>query len=383
MSSRRIYTMVLIVALISVAAIAAYWRFGRAVEVTIAVAQQGMVPVRVTGPANVQARTTVSLSSRLSATLTQINVDVGDAVHSGQLLATLDDRDLSARRGVVAGQQESLLRNTEGARAALAKANADLDLARSKHRRDAELLSQGFVSEAVVDTSAAALQAAQAGVDAAKASLAARVADARTLVQEAKYSDAVASFTKIIAPLDGIVVQRLAEVGNTVIPGSPILRLIDPKTLWVATRVDESVVGRVQTGQTARIRLQTGETLPGKVVRIARQSDAATRELEVHVAFDTIPQRFAIDQQAEVTIEVGQDQGIVVPLTALTRDSNGRQGVLVVENARTRFQPVDTGAADDKQVLLSKGLKGGESVIASAKGVVANLRVKPAGSVQP
>lgn len=383
MSRRRLLATALVAALLIVLAVAVYWRFGRAVELPVVAAASGVVPARVVGPGTVQARVTVSLSSRVSATITEVKVDVGDAVQLGQLLATLDDRDLSARRGVVSGQQEVLLRNTEGAQAGLAKAQADLELARSKQRRDAQLLAQRFVSQAVLDTSNAALLAAEAGIDAAKATLAAREADVRTLSQEARFADTVLSFTRIIAPVDAIVVQRLAEVGNTVIPGTPILKLVDPKTLWVATRVDEAAVGRVHVGQTASIRLRTGEMISAKVLRIARQSDAATRELDVHVAFDVLPQRFAIDQEAEVTIEVGEDRGIVVPLAALTRDGSGRQGVLVVEDARTRFQAVDTGSADSRQVLIQKGLKVGETVVAVAAGVVANLRVRPVISVQP
>jgi RND family efflux transporter MFP subunit len=365
-----------------VAAAAAAWRFGRALEVAVTVAAQGVIQARVVGPGSVQARIPVTLSARINATVTQVAVDVGDTVRQGQLLATLDDRDLSARRGVVAGQQESLLRNTEGARAALAKARADFDLARSKQRRDAELLAQGFVSRAVLEASDAALDSAAAGVDAAKAALAAREADARSLSQESRYADAVLSYTRIVAPMDGVVVQRLAEVGSTVVPGSALLKLVDPRSLWVATRVDESVVGRVQVGQAASIRLRTGEQFSGKVARIARQSDAATRELDVHVAFDTAPQRFAIDQEAEVSIAVGEDRGVVVPLAALTRDRAGRQGVLVVDDGRTRFQPVDIGVADARQVLVRKGLDGHETVLAEAAGVADHQRVRaaPAGA---
>ena len=263
-----------------------------------------------------------------------------------------------------------MLRNTEGARAALAKAQADLELARSKLRRDAELMAQGFVSQAVVDASNAALGGAVAGVDAAQAALAAREADARSLSQEARYSDAVLSYARIVAPMDGVVIQRLAETGNTVVPGTPLLKIVDPKSLWVATRVDESVVGRVQPGQAASIRLRSGEVLPGRVARIARQSDAATRELDVHVAFDAVPQRFAIDQEAEVSIAVGEDRGLLLPLAALTRDKAGRQGVWVIEGGvdggHTRFQPVETARADARQVLIHKGLAGGETVVAVA-----------------
>ena len=366
---------------------AAYWRFGRAMDVPVAVAAQGAIAARVVGPGSVQARIPVTLSARVNATVTQVHVDVGDVVRQGQLLVTLDDRDLSARRGVVTGQQEALLRNTEGARAALAKAQADLELARSKLRRDAELMAQGFVSQAVVDASNAALGGAVAGVDAAQAALAAREADARSLSQEARYSDAVLSYARIVAPMDGVVIQRLAETGNTVVPGTPLLKIVDPKSLWVATRVDESVVGRVQPGQAASIRLRSGEVLPGRVARIARQSDAATRELDVHVAFDAVPQRFAIDQEAEVSIAVGEDRGLLLPLAALTRDKAGRQGVWVIEGGvdggHTRFQPVETARADARQVLIHKGLAGGETVVAVATGVAANQRVRPAPGSAP
>ena len=383
MTRQRLGLFALVAVLLLAAGAAAFWRFGRAQEVSTAVVAQGTVAARVVGPGSVQARVPVTLSSRISATVTQVQVDVGDGVRQGQLLATLDDRDLSARRGVVSGQQDALRRNTEGARATLAKAQSDLALARSKQRRDAELLAQGFVSQAVVDASNAALGGAVAGVEAARAALAAREADARTLVQEARYSEVSLSHTRINAPMDGVVVQRLAEVGNTVVPGTPLLKIVDPKSLWVATRVDESVVARVQPGQVASIRLRSGDALPGKVARIARQSDAATRELDVHVAFDTPPQRFAIDQEAEVRINVGEDRGLVVPLTALMSDRTGRRGVLVIDDGRTRFQPVETGAADEQHVLVQKGLVAGDTVVAVATGVLAKQRVRPAAATAP
>ncbi len=383
MSRRRVGLITLVGLLLIAAAGAGYWRFGHAVDVPVAVALQGTIPAYVVGPGSMQARVPVTLSARINATVAQVHVDVGDEVRQGQLLVTLDDRDLSARRGVVSGQQESAQRNIDAARAGLAKAQADLELARSKQRRDVELLARGFVSQAVADASNAALEGAAAGAEAAKSTLAAREADARALSNEARYSDTVLSYTRIAAPMGGIVVQRLSEAGNTVVPGTPLLKIVDPGTLWIATRVDESVVGRIEPGQSASIRLRSGEVLPGKVARIARQSDAATRELDVHVAFDEVPRRFAIDQEAEVRIAVGEDLGIVVPLTALTRDRAGRQGVLVIDAGRTRFQSVETGSADAGQVLVSKGLSGGEAVVAVAAGVVANQRVKPAAGAAP
>lgn len=258
----------------------------------------------------------------------------------------------------------------------MARAQAELDLARSRHRRESELERAGFLSQSALDASVAALQSALANLDSARASLAAREAEKLALAQEVRYSDTVLSFTRIVAPGDGVVILRQAEVGATVVPGSPIFRLADPATLWIAMRVDESVVGRVALGQPATIRLRTGEAHAGKVARIARQSDAATRELEVNVAFDAPPERFAIDQEAEVTILAGKESGIVVPVTAMVRDRDGRRGVLVVTGARARFVPVVTANADESRVIVSEGLSGGERVVAPAAGVTAGARVR-------
>lgn len=359
-----------------IAAGLAYMRFGRTVAVPIVEAVQGKVAQRVVGPGTLQARIPVTIAARLTAAVRELNVDVGETVKQGQALAVLDDRDLAARRGVVSGQQLALARNLDAAEAAVARAQAELELARGKQQRDAELLSKGFVSQAVLDASNATASAAVANLDSARAVRSARAADAQTLVQEARYADTVLSFTRIAAPMDGVIIARQAEVGSMVVPGSTLFRMVDPATLWVAMRVDESVVGRVQVGQTASIRMRTGEILPGKVARISRQSDAATRELEVNVAFDVPPARFAIDQEAEVSIATGDVEGIVAPIAALTRDRAGRQGVLVVLDSRTEFRAVQTGTSDVQNVLIAKGLAAGERVVAKAEDVKARVRVR-------
>lgn len=382
--TRRRGTILLVVAVLAaVSGALAYWRFLRAVTVPVAVVQAGRVPVQVIGPGALQARVPVTLSARVTSTVVSVSVDVGDPVRAGQVLAMLDDRELAARRAAVASQQVSLAQQVEGARAGVARARADLDLARLKLARDADLLRQGFVSQAAYDASNAAAQGSQAALDGADATLAARQADQATLVQEARVADTQVGFTRLAAPMDAIVTQRLAEPGTTVAPGTPILRLVDPATLWVATRVDESAVARVKPGQAATIRLRSGEIVPGRVARIALQSDAATRELDVHVAFVEPPRRFAIDQEAEVRIGVGHDEGPVIPLASLTRDRDGRQGVLQVVDGRARFTPVILGATDDARAAVRQGLAAGDTVVASPGGVRDGQRVQGPSPAAP
>lgn len=375
MNSNRIGIALLAIAALGAGAFGVYRGFFHATPVQTVAARQGVVPVRITGPGTVQARIPVTLAARVTATVSALHADQGDVVKRGQLLARLDDRDLSARRASVTGQQDALARNAKAARANIAKAQADADLARSKRRRDAELFATGYLSQASLDASDAALRAAEANLDGTKETFAAREAETGTLLQEARFADAVLSFTRIVAPMDGVIIQRSAEVGSTVVPGSPMFRMVDPATLWVATRIDESVVGRVRTGMPASIRLRTGDVLPGKVARIARQSDAATRELEVNVAFDAPLERFAIDQEAEVTIHAGEDKGLVLPVGALVQ-AQGKQGVMIVRDGRARFQAVETGAADAAMVLIRRGIAAGNSVIAAPQGVKPGARVR-------
>lgn len=344
-------------ALLALAAGVAGWRAMRADPVPTHPIAVGEVQVRVAGPGTVQARVPVSVSARVAAQIVALHADHGDRVRRGQLLAELDDRDLAAKRAGARAARDTVQRNIAAAQASLAKARAELDLARSRQRRDAELQAGGFLSPSASEASALALQAAQAAVDNAAALLAARNADARTVAEESRYAEALWSHTRLESPIDGIVIQRAAEVGNMTAPGTPLFKLVDPDSLWVAARIDESLVGRLAEGQSARIRLRSGGEFAARVVRIAYQSDAATRELEVSVAFDAPPARFAIDQEAEVSIFAGVEKGLVVPVAALRRAGDGAgQAVMVLRDGRQVLQPVQVGASDGTRAVVSAGL---------------------------
>ena len=140
LTSKTKTLLIALVIFVGLAAAFGYWRFGRSVEVAVAIARQGAVPLRVLGPGTLQARTAVSLASRVNAKVVEVLVDVGHSVRKGQLLVTLDDRESSARLAAVQGQQSAVARNIESARATVAKAQAELELTQSKQRRDAELL---------------------------------------------------------------------------------------------------------------------------------------------------------------------------------------------------------------------------------------------------
>ena len=348
--------------------------------VAVIQAKEGKVAIEVHGPGVVAARIAVTVSTRVTGLLKEVHADQGDRVTAGQILAVLDDTDVAAKAIAAREAATASRRNVEAAEAALAKARADLELAQSNFQRDQEVFRTRNISQAAMDATAAALKSAQSAEASAAATLAARRAESDAAAQAAVYASVLHAFTRISAPMDGLIVSREAEVGDTLVPGSPIFRLVDTDTLWVAARIDESVVGRAEVGQPARINLRGGQELPGEVARISRQSDPATRELEVDVAFRELPQRFAMDPEAGVTIQAGEEQGVLIPASALLQQGSER-GELVVRDGRAVFRPVRTGATDGKRVVARDGLAVGEMVI--RKPAHPKAKVSPGSRVRP
>lgn len=372
------WKIIVVVSIVAVLLALLAWRvFFYASPVAMTQAREGKVALEVRGPGAVASRIQVTVSTRVTGILKALQADQGDSVKAGQLLALLEDSDAAAKAGSAAAAAAASQRNIAEADAALAKARADRELAQSNFRREEEVFRAGYISQAAMDVVAAALKSAQSAEASAAATLAARQAESRASAQEAVYARALHTFTRITAPMDGLIVAREAEVGDTVAPGTPIFRLVDTRTLWVAARIDESVVGQVEVGQPATIRLRSGKEVPGEVARINRQSDAATRELEVDVAFREIPERFAIDQEAQVVIHAGEEKGVVIPASALFQQ--GREfGVLVVTDGRAVFRPVRTGASDGERVAVREGLKAGEAVVLRPTGIKSGSRVRAA-----
>ncbi|HMX16469.1 MAG TPA: efflux RND transporter periplasmic adaptor subunit, partial [Rhodocyclaceae bacterium] len=171
---------------------------------------------------------------------------------------------------------------------------------------------------------------------------------------------------RLSSPIDGIVLARDAEPGSTVVAGQAVLRLLDPASLWVRTRIDQGRAAGLAVGQPASILLRSRpETpLPGRVARIEIGSDSVTEERIVDVAFAEPPPGLSPGELAEVTVSLpGKAQALVVPTAAL-RQSGGRAGVLKLIDGRTEFVPVRTGLRSlEGGTEILEGLREGDSVV--------------------
>lgn len=372
--------------------------------VDVASARPGAVSQVVTAEGTVQTHINVNVSTQITGIIEGVYADQGDVVKKGQLLATLQNADLTAQAGAAQAAIGDAEQNVAAARATAAqaqenvavanaglrKANADLQLARANEARESQLFTQGYVAANAMDATRNALADAQAGLNTARATLDATRMGARSALatvaqrqaqvlvagQNLKMAEASLGYTRIVAPMDGLIVERSLDVGNTVVPGNPIFVMAGSREVWAAALVDETVVGRVRAGQQAQILLRSGARYSGTVARISHSADTATREIEVDVRF--VPgEKLALNEEAVITIVTARARGLVVPSSAVFRDAHGSTSVFITEAGTTTTLPVKTGLTNGEQTVLLSGVAPGDLVIVHPQQVKRGQRVRP------
>ena len=263
-----------------------------------------------------------------------------------------------------------------GSQADLVKAQANLGLAQSNYQRDLEVFKPGYISRASFDTTKAQLRVAESEVAAFQATVSALQAAVKQAESETHAAEALHGYTRINAPMDGLITGRKAEVGTTVAPGSPIFQMVDLDQIWLAAWIDETQVAQLREGQPAAIKLRSGRVFTGEVVRLNKEADTVTRELEVDVKFAKLPEPLVIGEEGEVDIDTGRQTAPAIPLSAIL-SKNGHQGVLVADKGRVRFRKITLGLHDGKQTAVLTGLKEGELVIVNPVGLAPGTKISP------
>jgi HlyD family secretion protein len=316
------------------------------------------------------------VSAKITGILEKLHADQGDRVQKGQLLAELDSVELRAREAAAQASKNRAQRDLARAQADLGKAQANLGLAQSNYQRDLEVFKPGYISQAAFDTTKAQLRVAESEVKAYQAAVTALQASVKQAESETHAAAALHNYTRILAPMDGLITVRKAEVGTTIAPGTPIFQMVDLDQVWVAAWIDQTQVTQLREGQLARITLRSGRIFQGQVVRINKEGDTVTRELEVDVKFEKLPEPLVIGEEAEVDIDTGLQSGPAVPLSAIL-ESNGSKGVFVVSNDVVNFRPVSLGLQDGQRTAVLNGLKEGELVVLNPAGIESGKAVRP------
>ena len=347
-----------------------YVRF-RPLPVKAFVVKADTVQSEVMGTGTLEARTKITISSKITGRIASLGADQNDPVSRDQVLVLLDDSDLRQ-------QVEMALATLEATKASLARAEADivraqavLTKAKLDYDRNSQLFQRQAVSQGEVDQAREALDVAQAGLDSSTAAKNEAQHQVTTAEQTLKYHQARLADAKILCPLDsGLVTFRYREAGDIVVPGTAIMDVVCLKEMWVSVWVDESASGALAVGQPVRIvfRSEPEKSYTGEVARLAKQTDRETREFLVDVRVKELPGNWSVGQRAEVYIQTASKaEALCIPLRMLLwRD--GKPGAFVDDGGKARYTEVGLGLKGREMVEVLRGLTAEQAVIVAADG---------------
>lgn len=334
--------------------------------------QARTVSFELTGPALLGARNKVTVTARIQGFLKTVTADKNDTVTSGQVLAQIDSEDLESQLAVAQADAKAAQLAVAEARNAQEGTRAQAAKAKEEYDRKRPLLPAGTISQSdwlTVETAYKQTQADLAGtaitIDRLQAKAAS--ADANVRLLQVRLNEAT-----IRSPLDGVVVTKTRNVGDLLSPGAPLLEIVDPHSVILTARFDESVMGTISPGQrvTANFTAASLKPVNGSVLRLIRQVDEETREFEVDIVLDHLPEVWALGQRATVVIEADSPRpAITVPEVMLVR-RRGRVGIWKVEDGRAQWVPVNLGYPSGSSVEVVSGLQPGD-VVVRPKGVYA------------
>lgn len=314
-----------------------------AASVRVAVARDVEARDTVRLPARLAPAESVMIFARAAGYVAERRVDIGDRVHRGDLLLRISAPE--AERAYAA------------ARAALQQQQARETLAQTEYRRSDLLVASGAVSTAQRDT-------ARADLDVAIANVASARADAERLRE-------IAGFQRVVAPIDGRVVERRVEVGDRVNGDAAdaadyLLRIARLDELRVLVDVPQGLSLRLQLGDSASLRFAElpGETFTAAIVRKADDIDARTGTMRVELRLPNPDLRLPGGLRGEIELHPGAAALVAIPMNALMiRD--GQATVALDIDQHLQFRPVSVSHTGDLDVFVKHGLKAGDRVVQS------------------
>lgn len=333
-----------VVVLVALGVVAGWWwtrkDAGPAEQYRTAVIERGGLQATVSASGTVNPVTQVSVGTQVSGQIREIHADFNDEVRAGQLIAEIDPetfeyRVRSAQADVDAARANVLTAqaNAAATRANVSRAQTELAEARRVHERNLQLVARSFISQSEADRTQAALTAAQESLKSAEALAAvseAQIRSAQATVAQRESSLAQARVdlgrTRITSPVDGIVIKRAVERGQTVAASlqAPELFVIarNLADMQVDASIDEADVGRIRSGQPVSFTVDAfpGQTFEGVVqqVRKAAQNVSNVVTYTAVIGFSNTSGRLLPGMTANVRVVTdARDNVLKVPNAAL------------------------------------------------------------------
>jgi HlyD family secretion protein len=326
---------------------------------------KGPVVRSVMGTGTLEARIRTTISPKIQGRIAEVLVDQGSVVKAGQLLVRLDDEDLAQQVRMATASIDSSEATLGRFRAEIAQAKSTVAKTEADLGRTQKLIAANSISQSEFDQTQEAFELAKSGLLKADANLLEAEQQVNLNRETLKFQESRLADAKLLAPFDGLVIERERDAGAIVVPGSPILQLISLDELWVSAWVDETEMDQLRDQQPAKIVFRSQPLVPfdGVVARLGKQSDRETREFTVDVRALKLPETWAIGQRAEVYIETGRvDECVWIPASFLSKQGN-EQGVFVHNDGVAIWRPLKLGIEGRDTVAVDDGLLSGDVII--------------------
>ncbi len=352
--------------------------------------EQGAIAEHITADAVLAPIAQAAIEPKISAPVKKFYVQRGDKVKEGELLATLENADLTAaaldNKGAYEAAQAAYTTATKAqvpedvqrAELDFAQAKANLELNQSIVMSRKQLFAEGAIPGRDLDTAQAALVVAQAAYDTAKTHLESmqkvsraaelKAAQGQLMSAQGKVNgaDAQVSYSEIRSPINGVVTDRPLFAGETAAAGTPLITVMDTTTLLAKAHLAQSVVQQMKVGDAAAV-LVPGmeEAVKAKVSLISPALDPGSTTVEVWLKIDNRSGALKAGTPVKVLI-TGKtvENAWKISLTAVLTGEDGSKSVMVIgADGTAHRKPVTRGITDGEDVQVLSGLAPSDQVI--------------------
>ncbi len=294
------------------------------------------MPLTESAVGTVQAVRETTIASKLLSRVAEMNVKAGQSVKKNDVLMRLDETDLRAR--------------LQQARSSVAMAEAANNQAIADEKRLGTLIKSNAISQQEYDKTVTKLKSSNA-----------ELKRAQEAVNE---TQSILDYATVLSPMDGTVIDKKVDVGDTVVPGQVIVKLFDPTRMQMVASVRESLAYRLKVGQEIGVKVETMKlTCSGTISEIVPESSSASRTFQVKVTGPCPPGIYA-GMFGRIYIPLGDEQVLLVPENAV-RKFGQLEMVDVSEKGQLIRRAVRTGRSFGEDIEILSGLREGEQVAIS------------------
>ncbi len=379
---------------------------GPEVTVQAAKAEKKSIQQIIRSEAVLYPKNQASITPKVVAPVKQFYVNRGSRVHVGQLLAVIENRDLAAAETETQGsyhQAEAAYQIETNSALPEEWQKAEYDLKAAKEGYDAQqkiydsrkkLFDEGALPRKDYDQSLVALTQAKSQYEIASMHMVAlqsagkkqqlKSAEGQLTSAKGKYEGAAAqlAYSEIRSPIDGVVTDRPTYPGETPPPGMPLLTVMDTSSVIAKAHIPQDQAAQLKPGDAATMKAPGDIEVSGKVTLVSPALDANSTTVEIWIEAPNVDGR--LRPGSSVTVEMVArtlNDAVVVPASAVLKLPKSGNAVMVIQDGKAVQTDVETGLREGDLVQITKGLSGGETIVAGgAYGLPDKTKVKIAES---